>query len=255
MDRFPQGLPELVLVDGHPPGEAGDQVPAPKVHIGRRRSLPDRADLDLHLLRLEGPDKKIILFPAVLDKGFVQAAASLAEETAESNLSLGEHCRFRGSCPHIHHQAAFGLPDRDSGSQGCRQRGFQQVSFPGSRFHGCIQHRPALHAVYPAGHRKHQPGPEQRPFPQSLTEKSPEHLPGQVEIGDDPVLEGPDHLDSLRGPAQHLPGLLAQGQDFLPAPVQGHGGGFIQYDSLVPEADPGMVRTQVHSQIRGKRPQ
>ena len=82
-----------------------------------------------------------------------------------------------------------------------------------------------------------------------------EHLLGDVEVGDDPVLERPDGGDGARRAAQHALGVGADGEDVAGAGVDGHhrrlgkddappphvdeGGGGTQIDGHIPTGEPG----------------
>src|SRR5579875_2228518 len=98
---------------------------------------------------------------------------------------------------------------------------------------GGLLDRPTLHLGDGRRHADQHPGPVETRHPGPL-QQQPDHALGDVEIGDGALAEGADGHDVAGRPTDHLPGLVAHGQDFLVTGVQGDDGRLVQHDAPPP---------------------
>jgi hypothetical protein len=76
-----------------------------------------------------------------------------------------------------------------------------------------------------------------------------QHLFGDFEIGDDAVLHGSNRHDVAGGPAQHLFGIAADGEDLAALSLDGDDGGLVDDDPLALDIDQRVGGAQVDRQI------
>ena len=85
----------------------------------------------------------------------------------------------------------------------------------------------------------------------TLRMKMLDHLLGDLEIGDHAVPQGSDGGDVAGGPAQHLLGLLADGENlFLAAHIRDrHHGRLRQHDAATFHIDQGVCRAEIDGHV------
>ena len=92
-----------------------------------------------------------------------------------------------------------------------------------------------------------------------LRDEVPQHRLGDLEVGDDAVLERADGDDVGRGAPEHALGLVADGEDHVGASLDGDDAGLAQDDAVVldvdegvggAEVDPDIVREHPHEEIK-----
>jgi hypothetical protein len=131
---------------------------------------------------------------------------------------------------------------RQPGADRGRHRLLDEVNAAGPGLAPGFLHRALLHAGDPGRHRHHQPRLGQVPAPVHLLDEVAQHPLGDIEVGDDPVLQRPDRDDVPRRPADHPFCLDADRNDLAGIGVERHHRRFIQRDP--PPAD-------VHQGVRG----
>ncbi len=82
-----------------------------------------------------------------------------------------------------------------------------------------------------------------------------EHALGDVEVGDDAVLEGADGDDVGRGAADHALGLGADGEDLLGDAVDGDDAGLVDDDAAALDHDQRVRGAEVNAYIVREQPQ
>src|ERR1700692_3094284 len=84
-----------------------------------------------------------------------------------------------------------------------------------------------------------------------LSDEMLDHFLRHLEIGDDAVAQRANSLDVARGPAQHLLGLLADGEDLLLAAHVGDGDhtGLIQHDAATLHVDECIGRAEIDGHV------
>ena len=85
-----------------------------------------------------------------------------------------------------------------------------------------------------------------------LLDEIVQHLFGDLEVGDHPVLHGLDGHDVARGAAQHLLGFLAHRLHLARVFVDGHDGGLVDHDALARRIYQRVGGSQVDCQVTGK---
>ena len=108
-----------------------------------------------------------------------------------------------------------------------------QVDLAGAGGEGGLAHGPLLDLGDPRGDRDDDAGPEQAAAVVSPPDEVAEHRLGDVEVGNDAVLQRPDGPDRPGGPPEHLLRLLADGADLVdPAGIRLHGDdrGLVRHD-------------------------
>ncbi len=84
-------------------------------------------------------------------------------------------------------------------------------------------------------------------------EKVPEHLLGDVEVGDHAVLHRPHGDHVVGGAAQHPLRVQTDALDLVGAALQRDYGRLIEHDPLTFDVDEGVRRSEIHgNRIRGK---
>ena len=106
--------------------------------------------------------------------------------------------------------------------------------------------------VTPGGHADHHPRMRPAVLVHLLDEVA-EHLLGDVEVGDDAVLERPDGGDGARCAAQHPLGLGADGVDLARARVDGHDRRLREDDAPPSHVDEGVGGAQVDGHVAAAR--
>ena len=85
-----------------------------------------------------------------------------------------------------------------------------------------------------------------------LADEVGQHPFGDLEVGDDAVLQRPDGNDVGWRASQHVLGLSAHGFHRARGFVDGHDGGFIDHNSLALGVNQGVGRAQVYGEVAGK---
>ena len=80
-------------------------------------------------------------------------------------------------------------------------------------------------------------------------QQQPDHPLGDVEVGDGPLAQRPDGHDVAGRAADHLPGVLAHGQDVLGPCVEGDHRRLVEHDALAPRVDEGVGGAEVDGEI------
>jgi hypothetical protein len=76
-----------------------------------------------------------------------------------------------------------------------------------------------------------------------------EHLLADLEVGDDPVLQGPDGLDVTGRPADHPLGLGPDRQGPAVLHIHGHHRRLVQDDAATTDVDKRVGRTQIDGHV------
>jgi hypothetical protein len=169
-----------------------------------------------------------------------------------------DHAHLGGAATDIHHHRPGGIGHRQAGTDGRRHRLFDQIDVarPGSQ--GRIADRAALHLGGAAGHADDdaRAGREQARIVYLLDELL-DHLLGDHEVRDHPVLHRTDGGDVAWRLAEHLLGGMTHGLNRLLGVGAAFGTNgdhrwFIQHDALAARVDQGVGRTEVDCEIVGK---
>src|SRR5262245_48451929 len=108
----------------------------------------------------------------------------------------------------------------------------------------------------PRGYPDYDPRLEDRAEPPlGLCDQVAQHPLGDLEVRDDPVLQGLDDADVGRCPSQHPLGLAADGDDGAVGLVNGDDGRLAEDDTLATDEHEGVRRAQVDREVPRKRAQ
>ena len=81
-----------------------------------------------------------------------------------------------------------------------------------------------------------------------------EHLLGDVEVGDDAVLQGADGHDVARRASEHRLGFVTDGQQGVIGLVDRHDRGLVEHDSFAADVDQRVRRSQIHREVIREHP-
>jgi hypothetical protein len=87
------------------------------------------------------------------------------------------------------------------------------------------------------------------PPPVHLLDEVAQHPLGDVEVGDDAVLQWPDRDDVARGPADHPFGFDTHGHDLAVVGVERDDGGLVEHDPPAPHVHKRVGGTEVHRHV------
>ena len=147
--------------------------------------------------------------------------------------------------------AAIGQGGQAGEDQG---RGRQQGVGNGPRIaEGRVEHRALLDRGDPRRDRDDHARAEQLVAPVDIADEVAEHGLGDVEVGDDAVLERSNGRDVAWRPSQHVLGVHANGlDDAAPAArilANRHNGRFVQHDAVSPRVNQGVGGAKINRQV------
>jgi hypothetical protein len=79
-----------------------------------------------------------------------------------------------------------------------------------------------------------------------------DHALGDLEVGDGTLAQRSDCHDVARRSADHLPRLVAHGEDVLRAAVEGDDRRLVENDALPPRVHEGVGGTQIDGEVAGQ---
>ena len=82
-----------------------------------------------------------------------------------------------------------------------------------------------------------------------LVDEVVEHLLGDVEVGDDAVLQGADGHDVARRASEHRLGFVTDGQHGVIGLVDRHDRGFVEHDALTAHVHERVRGSEVHGEV------
>jgi len=176
-----------------------------------------------------------------------EALARKLEDVGYSSLLVPDH---------FDDQVAPRLVDRQPGADRRSRRLLDQVDLAGSGLHRRVAHRALLHLGDPGGDPDHDPGPVEaevalvpRGDLAGLGDEVLQHPLGDVEVGDDPVFQGPDDDDVLGRATQHRLGLVPDPDHRLIRRSDRHDGRLMEDDALAPDENERVGSTQVDREV------
>ena len=86
-----------------------------------------------------------------------------------------------------------------------------------------------------------------------LLDEVAEHRLGDLEVGDDTILEGADRGDAAGRAAEHSLGLVADGENLGGAGLDGDDGGFAKHDPLVLDEDKSVGGAEIDADVTGEK--
>src|SRR5256885_12070064 len=255
LNRLLDRLADFAGVHAHDLGDTGDEVAALDLHLPLLAHRRRRADLDLDLLGRRLTDEEVVVLAHELHDRLVQLVAASADRRVGHDAGEGDHRDFGGPAADVdHHVAGGGLNRETHADRGGHRLGDHVDLLGAGRLRG-VAHRALLHFRDAARHahdhlRLHA---DQMAVDDRLQEEA-QHLLGDVEIGDDAVLEGPHGEDAVRRAAQHALGLEADAFDFAAGFFDGDDGRLVEHDALTLDPDQGVGSAEIDGDFIRRAP-
>ena len=239
------------------------QLPGRQHHrLGHARHQLATAHLGLDLAAVGrgGPDGQLDLLGGALADGDAVLAAHVgldggvdvepatADRLGRHHAAERDDRGLRGATAHVHHHVADGLVDGEPGTDGRRHGLLDEV---GGRRPGPVRrllHGPTLDARDGRRHADEHAWTVEPRHAAALQQQA-DHPLGDVEVGDGPLAQGSHGHDVPRRAPDHLPGVLAHGQDLVGPRVEGDHRRLVQHDALAPRVDEGVGRTEVDGEV------
>src|SRR5436309_10070450 len=245
VDGLEQRVSDLLVRDLDGLRHTGHEVAALDLHGLELRAGIGRADGDLD--QLGGPlaDEQVVLPLDVLDDRLVHLVAADADRLGEHDARERDHGDLGGAAADVDHHVARRLGDGKPRADRGRHRLLDEVDLARAGGFGGLAHGSLLDLRDAERHADDDPGPHQGLPVVDLLDEVAEHRLGDLEVGDDAVLERPDRLDVAGRTAEHLLRLGPDRDDPPAAPgllVHRHDRGLVADDSLALHVDEGVGR-------------
>src|SRR6185369_9348243 len=253
--RLGECIPDLVGVDLVGLGNSGNEIPSFYLHGAYCSARVSLAQFDLYRLSLLIADKKVVFSFYVLDDSLVHLVAADTYGLGIDDSRERNDRHLRSPAPDIDYHIAGCLGNRESCPNCGSHRLLDKIDFPGAGRLCRLLDRTFLHLGYAGRDADDYPRPYQSLSVMHLVNKVPEHLFGNVEVCDHPVLHGTDSGDIARGTAEHLLCFHPYGKNLLLAVIQllyGHDRRFTDHDPLPFQVDESIGRAQVDRKVIGK---
>ena len=161
------------------------------------------SDLELDLLRGLLADQQLVLALDVVDDRLVHLVAADSQRLGDDDPAERDHRHFGRAAADVDDHVPGRLGDRKPGADRSGHRLLDQVRLPGTgRERGLLDC-----ALLDPGHPRGDADDDARMGEALLVhplDEVPQHLLGDVEVGDHAVLERPDRTDRSRGTPKHL---------------------------------------------------
>src|SRR6185436_1145290 len=190
-----------------------------------------RAEADLDPLRGGLADEEAVGPPHELDDGLIQLVAPGPDRRVTHDTRQRDDRDVGGSAADVDDHAADQSLHRQAYAdrRGHRFSHHEQALDPGRL--GRVAHGAALDLGDPGRDADHHGGLDPQDGPvDHHPEEMAQHLFGDMEIGDDPVLHGAHRQDTFRSAAQHPLGLQPDAQDVAGGLIDGGDRRLVQHD-------------------------
>jgi hypothetical protein len=195
--------------------DAGDEVAALDLHRHDGAGRGGGADLDLDALGGALADQQVVLALDVLDDRLVELVAADADRLAGDDAGERDHGDLGGAAADVDDHVAAGLGDRQAGADRRGHRLLDEEHLAGAGGQRRVADRPLLDLGDALGHADDDARLDQGLAVVGPVDEVAHHRLGDLEVGDDAVLHRPDGDDVAGGAAEHLLGVLADGDDPL----------------------------------------
>ena len=184
----------------------------------------------------------------------VHLVAGRAHRLAVDDAGQRDHRDLGRPPADVHDQVAARLLDLQAGADGGGHRLFHEKDSAGAGLHRRLADRALLDLGDAGGHADHDPRLEDPAARLDPGDEVAEHGLGDVEVGDDPVLEGAHHLDVARCAAEHGLGGVADGDHRPLRPIQRDNGGLRQHDPLAADVHERVGGTEIDPDVVDEDP-
>jgi hypothetical protein len=201
-DRLLHRLPHLLGSQLDRLRQPGDEVAAADLgpHLFRQRR--GRARLELDLLGGLGADRQFVALLAVADDRLVELVAADPDRLRDDDAAEADHRDLGGAAADVDDHRAGRLGDREAGADRGRHRLLDQVCLAGAGREAGLLHRPLLDSGHPRGNADDDPRVGEAAGVKRGDEV-PQHLLGDLEVGDHAVFQRPDRGDRAGRAAEH----------------------------------------------------
>src|SRR5919109_3151494 len=210
--------------------QPGDEVAAADLGLHLLFQRVRGADLELDLLGGLLADQELVLLLDVVDDRLVELVAADADRLRDDDAAERDHGHLGGAAADIDDHVAGRLPHRQAGADRGGHRLLDQARLARAGRQARLLDRALLHPGHARGHADHHARMRPAVLVHLLDEVA-QHLLGDVEVGDDAVLQRPDGLDRPGRAAEHALGLDADGVHLAGARVDRHDRWLGQHDA------------------------
>ena len=185
---------------------------------------------------------------AVVDDRLVELVAADPDRLRDDDPAERDHRDLGGAAADVDDQRAGRLGDRQAGADRRRHRLLDQVGLAGAGREAGLLDRPLLDPGHAGGDADDDARVGEAVGVHLLDEVA-QHLLGDVEVGDHPVLERPDRGDRARRAPQHPLRFDADRVDLAVARVDRHDRGLGEHDAAAAHVDERVGRAEVDGHV------
>ena len=236
VDRLLERAADLLAGQHDGLGQPGDHVATADLGLDLLAGGERRADLELDLLRGLLADQQLVLALDVVHDRLVELVAADADRLRDDDPAERDHRDLARPAADVDHHRAGGLADGQPGADRRRHRLLDQVRLSRPGREARLLDRALLDSGHAAWHAHHHPGVGPAVL-MHLLDEVPEHLLGDLEVGDHAVLQRPDRLDRPGRAPQHPLGLDPDRVDLAAARVDRDDARLRQHDSAPADVD------------------
>ena len=190
---------------------------------------------------------------AVVDDRLVELVAADPDRLRDDDPAERDHRHLGGAAADVDDHRAGRLGDRQAGADRRRHRLLDQVGLAGAGREAGLLDRPLLDPG-DAGGDADDDARVGEAVGVHLLDEVAQHLLGDVEVGDHPVLERPDRGDRAGGAAQHPLRLDADRVDLAGVGVDRHHRGLGEDDAASAHVDERVGRAEVDGHVAAAEP-
>ena len=228
--------------------QAGEHVAAPHLRLDLLLEVEGAADLELDLLGGLLADQQLVLGLDVADDRLVHLVAADAEGLGDDDAAEADHGHFGRAAADVDDHVPGGLGDREARADRGGHRLLDQVGLARAGAECRLLDRALLDAGDAGGHADDH-ARVREPVLVDLLDEVPEHLLGDVEVGDHAVLERADGRDRAGGAPEHPLGLDAHGVHLAGALVDRDHGRLGEHDPATADVDQRVRRAEIDGHV------
>src|SRR5690606_11446386 len=230
-------------------GQPGDEVPAADLGVLVGVQVVRRTDRDLDLFGRPLTQQQRVLLLDVLDDRVVQLVARDADGLGGDDAAEGADRDLRGAAADVHHHRARGPVGRQAGTDGSGDGLLEDVQLTGAGLGRGLDDGAALDAGEARGHTDDSPRTSQIPPLVDLQDEVAEHPLGDLEVGDDAVLQRTHGDDVSRRATDHLLRFGTDREDATGIGVDRYDGRLVEYDPATPDVHQRVGGPEVDSHV------
>ena len=244
VDRFAQ----LLGLEDDGAGQPAHQVAAANLGLVLLVGGERGADRDLDLLGGALPHRDAVVAAQVVGDRGVDVEAADAHGLESDDAAHRDHGHLAGAAADVDHHVPERLVDgqrrADRGGHGL----LDEVGLGGAGPAGRFEDGALLDVGDRGGHADQNPGALHAGDPGPGEDEADQPL-GDLEVGDRAAAQRPDRHDVPGGAPDHVPRLVAHGEDVLGAAVQRDDGRLVEDDPLAPRVHEGVRGSEVDGEV------